>query len=63
MCILSKIILSRTNKFVFTASAQVYPFENSGVPQYVTIRGAQFVKYLLNTQKKQLLSNLRGSTL
>lgn len=40
---------------MFTKSTHVYPFENSGVPQYVTIRDGQFVKYLLNTQKKQLL--------
>lgn len=42
---------------MFTVNAHVYSFENSGVSQYVTIKGAQFVKHLLNTQgkKKQLL--------
>lgn len=62
MCILSKTILSRTNKFVFTASAQVYPSANwsSSVRNN---QGRPICKVSLNTQKKQRLSNLGGSTL
>ena len=52
---LHKHFFKLDRNFVFAANAHVYPFGNSGVPQDEAIKGAQFVKHLLNTQEKQLL--------